>query len=159
MMRIFRFKNGWTVKLNQLIGQGGCHFVKRWTIESPAGYGLRLHRFYPDVEELTPHDHPWWFITFVLRGDYVDVTCREGVEVRRDFIRAPAVRFRGVRHEHRTITSAPGAWTIVINGADKRTWGFWPTPGRWLAWQEFRDRGLGRAACERDGEDAWTPER
>lgn len=151
---------GWTLLWGQHIGQGGCYFVRRWTIETPAGRGLRLHHFLPDVEEMVPHDHPWWFITFVLRGGYVDVTTREGREVKRDVIRAPSVRFRGRSHEHRTITYAGGAWTVIINGASGRKWGFWPAVGRWMPWTDFRDSGLGRAACEPSSEpDGWMPER
>ena len=137
---------GWRCALREPVGWRGCTFVRRWAVETPSGRGLRLHHFLPDIEEFTAHDHPWWFATFVFRGGYVDVTSNAGQEVARDVVRAPAFRLRR-GHEHRTITGPRGAWTIVVNGPRRRTWGFWSAAGRWLPWKAYFDLGV-RAACD-----------
>jgi hypothetical protein len=139
-------KKGWRCDLAEEVGWRGCTFVRRWSLSAPSGRGVRIHRFLPDFEEFTPHDHPWWFATFVIRGGYVDVTSRGGREVSRDVVRAPAFRMRR-GHEHRTITGPKGAWTIVINGANERNWGFWSAAGQWLPWKAYFARGM-RAACD-----------
>jgi hypothetical protein len=148
---------GWVINAGDLVGWRGCHFVRRWAISTPSGRGIRIHHFLPNVEEFTPHDHPWWFATFVFRGGYVDVTSESGREVDRDEIRAPAFRFRR-GHEHRTITGPNGAWTLVINGAKAREWGFWSAAGQWLPWSRYGALGP-RAACDAPDPDEWPTDR
>ena len=148
------FIRRWKLILAEVMGWRGCAFVKRWVLEAPSGRALRVHRFLPDVEEFTAHDHPWWFVTVVVRGSYVDVTSRNGTEVRRDHVTAPAIRFRNRNHEHRTITGADGAWTVLYNGPSKRNWGFWSAAGQFLPWRAYASLGM-RAACESPEPQDW----
>lgn len=97
----------------------GCPYVIRWRIETPIG-SVRLHHWLGPDDDRAFHDHPWWFLTFVLRGGYIDVS-PEGD----DHLYAPAVRFRRAHHRHTVVPECEGAWTLVITGPKVRRWGFW----------------------------------
>lgn len=154
MTRLKRWLGGWRLTNGDYVGWRGCNFVRRWTIVAPSGRGLRIHHFLPATEEFTAHDHPWAFLTVVVRGGYVDITSRNGQEVARDAVRAPGIRYRSRHHEHRTLTGEQGAWTIVINGPVRRNWGFWSAAGQWLPWRAYAALGV-RAACESPEPDRW----
>lgn len=104
---------------------------------------LYLHKFLRDDEDRALHDHPWWFISVMLRGSYWEIMPVPGDSagwVRRD---APSVAFRRAEHKHRVVLLKSGpkgqpqpCWTLVLTGRKKRTWGFW-CPRGFVPWQEF----------------------
>jgi hypothetical protein len=92
--------------------------VIRWRFECPLG-SVRVHHWLGSDDQRAWHDHPWWFLTFVVRGGYADCT-PSGTE----HLRAPAVRFRSALHQHYVVPE-PEAWTILLTGPKVRKWGFW----------------------------------
>jgi hypothetical protein len=78
------------------------------------------------------HDHPWPFVTLILRGGYEE-------EVRgQRFVRRPGyIGYRGRDFEHR-ITRLLGvtAWSLVIRGPDRVRWGFRTAIGK-VPWQQY----------------------
>jgi hypothetical protein len=81
---------------------------------------VRVHHWLSADDDRAFHDHPWWFLTIVLRGGYVDQS-----PAGEDEVFAPAVRFRHALHRHTVYPGPRGAWTLVITGPRKRSWGFW----------------------------------
>lgn len=151
----------------EVVGPPDCPILHRWTIigghsgrdRGPLDFKLMVHRFLPNADDRDPHDHPRGFLTFVLRGGYLDrVPCRrcrgrggrwddshlgpngwidcracdgEGLEDG-DRMKAGTIRYRAPEYAHRTKVGPKGAWTIVVMGPLRRDWGFW-RQGRW--WQ------------------------
>jgi hypothetical protein len=111
----------WAEKL----GLPECPYVIRWTLQTRVG-SLRVHRWLGQDDDRANHDHPWWFLTFVVRGGYTDRS-PHGDEV----LAAPAVRFRPALHQHTVIPGPRGAWTVMVTGPKTRLWGFW-TDGKFL---------------------------
>lgn len=154
----------------EVIGPPECPLFTRWTLLAPRNlFKLRVHHFAPERQDGDcPHDHPWWFLTFVVKGGYDDlVTCKDcdgekvewllvgagddsdWVEVRcrrcrgrgiilSDRVNAPTVRFRRADYQHMTRTDERGAWTVVITGPVARDWGFW-RDGHWWPFRLFED--------------------
>lgn len=57
-----------------VVGIGPGKFWKRAKEDGPnAWFAIRLHHFFRSDEDHL-HDHPWWFLTLVLRGSYEDWT-------------------------------------------------------------------------------------
>jgi hypothetical protein len=108
-----------TVKFNEKLGLPECPYVIRWRVEFPFG-SIRVHHWLSSDDRRAVHDHPWWFLTFVVKGSYTDLT-PNGI----DRLRAPAIRFRPALHQH-TVFPEPRAWTILITGRPLRKWGFYP---------------------------------
>lgn len=105
------------------LGLAECPYVYRYGIASDRLGSLRLHRWKASDDPRYLHDHPWWFITFVLRGGYYDIQ-DDGAF---DTVRAPAIRFRSAHHKHSVQVMPGGATTILLTGPKKRRWGFWVT--------------------------------
>lgn len=112
---------------HEKIGEDDCPYLERWV----CGLGLfavRLHHFFrSDEDDL--HDHPWPFVTLVLKGGYLDVT-EDGGEP----MSPGTIRYRPALHKHRVVTD--GCWTLVLSARKQRDWGFYVHDG-WLAAREY----------------------
>lgn len=134
----------------QIIGDDNCPFLKRWVLIHDKGWAVRLHYFYPNHIDAVAHDHPFWFLTLVIKGTYVDHSLHNEI-FRMDQLRRGSIRFRSANHAHKTETDERGAWTLMINGPKIRKWGFLPKVAgkfQWIPWTKFTDEGQQRAACE-----------
>jgi hypothetical protein len=108
-------KFGWQEKL----GLPECPYVIRWRVETP-WFSIRLHRWLGPDDDRHFHDHPWSFVTLVLRGGYTDKNPDGG-----EHLAAGQVRLRHAEHRHTVVPDPGGAWTIILTGPKVRTWGFW----------------------------------
>lgn len=107
------------IKWAEPLGVPECPYVIRWRIETPLG-SLRVHHWLGPDDDRAFHDHPWWFLTLVLRGGYTDKS-PDGDER----LKAGAVRYRPALHRHTVVPDAAGAWTVLLTGRPRRSWGFW----------------------------------
>lgn len=106
-----------------------------------------VHKFMRSDDERAPHNHPWWFVSLVLRGHYLEYNDRPpNPHVRKRF----SVGFRGLDTFHRV--ALPNGhryvgngrykygpipcWTLVVTGPDVRGWGF-RCPSGVVPWREF----------------------
>lgn len=158
---------------HQVIGGPADPYLRRWYVipRNPV-LNVYVHQFLRSDDDRALHDHPWWFVSLMLRGAYDEVT--ERGPVRR---RAGSIAFRRAEHRHRveldwidgrTRREIP-CWTLIVTGRRSRTWGFWcrrlidtwsadtyeeldrvvaSTTGqveveRFVPWQEFGDAGCG----------------
>lgn len=108
-------------------------YLRRWyVIPRNRWWNLYLHQILGSDSQ-DPHDHPAWNISIVLRGSY-----REHFNDATFRVRRPgSVTLRLARELHRLelIDGAP-VWTLWINGAKLRRWGF-QTSGGWVPWDEY----------------------
>jgi len=102
------------------LGLPECPYVIRWRLELPFG-SIRVHHWLSNDDPRAVHDHPWWFLTFVVKGAYTDLNGPYA-----DYLKAPAVRYRPAEHQHTVFPAPGGCWTILITGRPLRKWGFWP---------------------------------
>jgi hypothetical protein len=96
-----------------------CPYVIRWRLEL-FGYSVRVHHWLSNDDPRAFHDHPWWFLTFVVKGGYKDVS-PEG----KDCLRPGSIRYRPALHQHIVYPNTGGCWTILITGRPLRKFGFW----------------------------------
>lgn len=113
---------GWKIKWGQVIGPDECPMMVRWVFETP-WFSVRLHHFLRPDDMRHLHDHPWWFVTLLLKGSYRDVTEINGRRCATDELRPGSIRFRPAHHAHAVDTE--GCWSIVVTGRIGRRWGFW----------------------------------
>jgi hypothetical protein len=103
-------------------------------------FNVYLHKFCRDDDDRAMHDHPWWFISIMLRGGYIEHRSGLPTAIRK----APSIAFRRATAQHRIELfrdddgKAAPCWTLVITGRKKRTWGFW-CPKGFVPWHEFVD--------------------
>lgn len=106
------------IRWGEEIGIGDCPYLKRWVIEFPKHFSIRLHHFVASDDDRAFHDHPWWFVTLVLKGTYTDWSPRG-----HDTLGPGSIRYRPALHRHTVLTE--GVWSLVITGPKFRAWGFW----------------------------------
>lgn len=128
-----------------LVGPAGT-FMRRRGVDLRA-FGVYVHRIDQPDPGLDLHDHPWPFVTFVLRGGYCDEaadarlaqsnaqlaeaypsTCTPGAH--RCWKRWSVHRVR-MTDAHRITHVQPRTVTLVLRGRKSRAWGFF-MPAGWL---------------------------
>lgn len=114
-----------TIKFREQLGLPECPYVIRWRVEARGLGSVRLHHWLGPDDDRAFHDHPWWFVTFVIKGGYTDRNQAGDGHTRNDRVQAPAVRYRPALHRHTVIPDRGGAWTVLVTGPRSRTWGFW----------------------------------
>lgn len=100
-------------------------YLTRWRLIQTPMFGIYLHRFTGPDPRPTLHDHPWKFLSIVLRGGYterrLDQTTLEVDEqhhVRRVNYMPP-----GGAHAIMSLDRNP-TWTLMFVGKRRRTWGY-----------------------------------
>lgn len=129
----------------------GDNYLRRWFLIPRNPYlNIYLHNFQASDDDRALHDHPWWFVSILLRGTYVEHT--EGFRLSRV---APSIAFRPAAWRHRVeLASRDGrlrpAWTILITGRRTRMWGFWCRnrngKERFVPFREFGAAGCGETS-------------
>lgn len=143
-------------KPHYVIGGADNPYLYRWNI-IPRNrlFGIYLHKFMRDDDDRALHDHPWSFLSIMLRGQYVEFTDKGSV-----LRTAGSIAFRRGTHKHRIvlpreivdgIRKPVPCWTIIIKGPVYRKWGFW-CPKGFVHWKDFvaeDDKGnIGRGCGE-----------
>jgi len=106
------------IRWHEKLGIETCPYVIRYVFVF-FGYSIRLHKWYASDDTRAPHDHAWDFITFVIKGSYIDVS-NNGEETMHRF----KLKYRKAEHKHSVKIDKP-CWTILLTGRPKRNWGFW----------------------------------
>lgn len=107
------------IRWREKLGLPDCPYVIRWLIETPIG-SIRIHHWLGPDDDRAFHDHPWWFVTLILKGGYTDHS-PNGTE----YLKFGNIRYRPALHRHTVIPDPKGAWTLLITGQKTRDWGFW----------------------------------
>ena len=102
-------------------------------------FNIFLHKFLQgDPDEL--HDHPWPYLTIILKGGYWEVTPKGR------FWRGPgSFRFATPKSLHRVeLEKGIHAWTLFIPGPKIRDWGFivngkWMQNEKYFKWRVSKD--------------------
>lgn len=110
-------------------GEGKPYLI-RWLI---LGHHIKLHKFLKSDEDCM-HDHPWAYISIILKGHYYEETPK-GVKR----YNCGSILFRPAKWIHR-LSIDNTCWTLVINFKNIRQWGFWTKNG-WIHWKEYISTG------------------
>lgn len=142
------------------------YMLRWWVIPRNRWFNIYLHKILRDDDDRALHDHPWWNVSILLRGSYI--------EVRPDPKKAPtpytriadmpttrrrrgvgSIVFRKATTCHRLELPVEGGgiryvWSLFITGPVIRKWGF-HCPRGWRYWQDFvasGDPGAVGKGCE-----------
>jgi hypothetical protein len=105
------------------LGRPECPYVYRWVL-TLFGYSVRLHHWIGSDDLRHFHDHPWDFISIILKGRYLEIT-PEGMRVRTV---GDVARYRA-EHRHKVQLIGRSCWTCVLSKRHRRHFGFY-VPGR-----------------------------
>jgi hypothetical protein len=117
----------------------GSVYMTRWSLFETSWLSARVHYIATPDHDRHLHDHPWTFLSIVLRGGYVE--CRP-VDLEPCFSalmpneeefttaerRAGSIAIRQATDRHRIAIVRPDTWTLFVYGPKRQWWGFF-TPG------------------------------
>lgn len=120
-----------------IIGSANNPYLYRWfVIPRNRIFNIYLHYFMRSDDDRALHDHPWWNLSFLLKGRYVEHTIPAGgVNVRKEY-QSGDFKFRFAKAAHRIELIDGPCWTLFITGPRVRDWGF-HCPLGWKRWQDF----------------------
>lgn len=130
----------------KIIQRDGQLYMTRWYIFDTPWFGVKLHKIVLSDHECV-HDHPWDFISIILKGGYIEHVEKEvlgsqsvddsDVSIKKSskIYHPGSILFRKAEHRHRLEIHQP-AWTLVITLKRRRKWGFWTKTG-WMHWKIF----------------------
>lgn len=140
------------------IGGSDNPYLRRWwLLPRNRFFNVYLHQFCRSDDDRALHDHPWWNLSILLRGRYVEHTIDAGgVNVRTERT-AGQWKFRRAESAHRIELHDGPCWTVFITGPRIREWGF-HCPQGWRHWRIFTSgpngETIGRGCGEDDGRQA-----
>lgn len=102
----------------------------RWNLFECALFSIKIHKLVSN-DTACQHDHPWAFITFLLKGGYVEYTPK-GSKVYSRF----SLLYRPAKYVHRLEIHQP-VYTFLITFKKVREWGF-ITPRGWVKWYLYK---------------------
>lgn len=124
---------------------------------------VRIHEIVASDDSRAFHDHPWPFLSILLRGSYVEIQPGWGLSdcdgvvvacpspgeddesIRR--YRAPTINRKHAMDLHVLTVERGPVWTLFLTRPKVRSWGF-AGPFGWLPWRSFDKEFPER--------DAWT---
>lgn len=121
----------------------GRYWLRPYSADRP-GIAARVHHIATPDADRHMHDHPWDFVSLVLRGGYTELRpvavepCFEGEEERSFEVtrRAGSLAFRRATDRHRIVAVLPDTWTLFVTGPKRHWWGF-HTPRGKVHWQDY----------------------
>jgi len=134
-------------------GAENPYLLRWWVIPRNRWFNVYLHKIVRDDDPRALHDHPWWSISIILKGGYLEWFSNPGESPFDCVWRSPgSVIFRRATDAHRlTLGHGTGhCWSLFITGRKIREWGF-HCPKGWRHWEEFcapGDSGQVGRGCE-----------
>jgi hypothetical protein len=123
----------WFDSTKRAVGNGyGDVFFWRHRLIRSRYLSVFVHDFVRSDEDRCPHDHPWWFVSVILRGGYWEVD-RAGVY---RWYGPGSILVRRATWAHRIEISPhhERPMSLVITGPKVREWGFYTLVG-WKPWE------------------------
>jgi hypothetical protein len=131
----------------------GGHYMYRWNLFECKWFSIKLHKIMlSDYDCL--HDHPWPFISIILKGGYIEhrqimrdngmpgLYRRLDKKIIKRIYHPGNILYRPANSIHKLEIYQP-AWTLVFTFKKQREWGFW-TPKGWIHWTKYIE---GENAC------------
>ena len=113
----------------------GTDYLTRYCLIPANKYcNIYLHHFIGSDEEGMFHDHPWWSVSFMLKGCFVEHCPGKSART----VSPGSINFRGPFYMHRLELKKP-AWTLFITGPETRDWGFVDENKGWEHHKKYSD--------------------
>jgi hypothetical protein len=100
-------------------------YLKRWRIIQTPYFGIYLHKILLPDGDRNPHNHPWDFWSFILKGQYTEeFKIARGTHERPNTWRRGSFHKMWIHNFHRITLLEVPTWTLVFTGKRVQDWGF-----------------------------------
>lgn len=118
-------------KPDYIIGGAAPYMLRWWIIPRNRFFNIYLHNIVRSDDPRALHDHPWWNLSILLKGKYLEHT-PAGNHLRS----RGAMVLRRATAAHRIELIGDSTWSLFLTGPVIRKWGFL-CPQGWRYWKEF----------------------
>ena len=113
LKRKFKFLQ---LRWKEPLGRSECPYAFRWILNF-GPFAFRLHKWIRSDDKRYFHDHPFSFVTIIIKGSYVDLSESEGsFGPIREKLTFGSIRFRRAEHRHYVEVPKSGALSFLITG-------------------------------------------
>ena len=124
--------------------KGGLLYLVRLRIIATPWFGIYVHDIHEDDGDRDCHNHPWSFISIVLRGSYTervyDQPASHPCSYRQQVHGRFSVHRMGRTSAHRIVKASPGLKTLILVGPRRGTWGFFEHDGTFVDWETYEKK-------------------
>lgn len=118
--------------------QGELHFQRYRLLQTP-WFAIYIHRISKSDMDKDMHDHPWRFISLILKGSYSEA-CKYYPDFK-TIIKNTYTPGCLVTHQaedaHQLTLLTDVVWTLVVTSGRSRLWGYQTSSG-WIDHQTYR---------------------
>lgn len=107
-------------------------YLTRLRLIQTPWFGIYLHRMDGPDSRDTLHDHPWSFVSIVLRGGYWEM--REYLSHGQQISRINVKRAEDLHYIYKLFRYP--TWTLMLVGRRKREWGYLDRDGTWTRYDQ-----------------------
>lgn len=119
-------------------------YMKRFVVAKNKFFSIYIHEFWRSDYDVH-HDHPWDFLTYIIRGGYTEEVLKwnsGNLFPHKRKVKAGNFLIRNAEHIHRVIIKEHSfPLTICVQGPKRRQWGFWKLEKegewKWTHWRPF----------------------
>ena len=112
---------------------GELHFIRWQVARIPfTNINLYLHLINKADEDKHQHDHPWNFISFILKGGYYEKVGSK-VRARKPF----SLSYKKATDTHRVLDLFGKTYSLVLTFGKRRVWGYQTEEG-WVDFMTYR---------------------
>ena len=143
-MRIGTFKFFEKLIIGDIID--GTPLLTRWILFRCYWFGVFFHTFHRSDHDRALHDHPWPFVTVILKNGYYEEHDQtdDGHKLT-EYQISGSILYRPALWRHRVILDqGKPSYSLVFVGPRIRHWGF-HTPNGWCWWRQYNSD---TAMCE-----------
>lgn len=135
----------------------GSAYMRRYWLFQSRFLSIRLHEICTHDFDPHMHDHPWPFVSLLMRGGYLELRpvsrnpCFDGnTEADYITIRVPGtIVFRRATDRHRIASVLPRTWSLFVTGPIAHWWGFY-TPAGKVHWELYSSAHIDGSAPRRE---------
>lgn len=129
-------------------GADGCgllnwrHYPIKWILQR-LRVAVRVHHILRSDHDRAFHDHPWPYVTVILKGGYTEIAPvydASGLYIgnKRTWYGPGSILFRRAKSQHRLeLWEVETCWTLFITFGKAQAWGFFPNPHYKIRWQDY----------------------
>jgi hypothetical protein len=123
----------------KIVSRAGVVHFRRWRLIETRWFALYVHCIARSDEDKDAHDHPWNFLSLVLRGGYFEDLWRAG-KYRHRCNWPGTLVIRKTTDFHKLRLMNGPAWTLVFRGPlTHELWGYKTEEG-WVDHIKYRER-------------------
>ncbi len=137
MRREYQHGTSWCFwRWKEIVLKGRPYLTRLILFQCP-WFSIMMHWFHSEDPHRDLHDHPVGFLSFVLRGSYVEEVFGYSIHSQTRFRHIRWLNLIRPMHAHRVVKVARKTLTICFAGPRVREWGFYTSKG-WVPWKEYQ---------------------